>query len=161
MLNWKEPSIYIESITKVRLCRFHTHTHTNPILSSLCNRKHWIGLHYKRKELCIVTSKKTRLNCSSYQQRALHCYIEKDTTEPFPIPTGWTVSHLKKEIGVVTLKKTKLNRSPSQQRPPTSLTFMILSKINQPFPPRRFLDASMSPKIVCQTTHTNRRRIQS
>ena len=119
---------------------------------------------HRNRKLCIVISKKTRLNCSPYQQRSLHRYIEKDMTEPFSnirltfmilskinssllqdektvfiptsyaientasvyvtkgktepfsIPTDWTVAHLNTDLGVVTSKKTKLNRSPSQQK---------------------------------------------
>ena len=119
MLNWKEPSIYFESITKVRLLPFHTHTHTNPIPTSLCNRKHWIGLLYKRKDWV------------PFQPR---CATE--STEPFPIwskvsqKLDYVVSthtripsqprcateSIELVLDVVTSKKTKLNRSPSQPR---------------------------------------------
>ena len=34
------------------------------------------------------------------------CYIEKNKTDPFHIPTDWTVFHLSREFDVVTLKKT-------------------------------------------------------
>ena len=89
-------------------------------------RQDWTVPH-ANKELCIVISKKTRLNRSPSQQRTLHCYIEEDKTEPLPIRTensallyrkrqDWTVSHLNSELGAVTSKKTRLNRSPSQQR---------------------------------------------
>ena len=56
----------------------------------------------------------------SYHKRKVwnHRYIEKDKTEPFHIPTDWTVSHLNRELGVVTSKKTKLIRSTSQQTEP-------------------------------------------
>ena len=82
MLNRKELSIYFESITKVRLLPLHTlhiptdvsqeldyclstHTHTNLIPTSLCNRMRWIG--------------------------SRRCYIEKDKTESCHIPTEWTI----------------------------------------------------------------------
>ena len=55
----------------------HTHIHT---------LKHPMVPHPNR-ELCNVISKKTRLNRSPSRQRTLYCYIEKDKTEPFPIPT--------------------------------------------------------------------------
>ena len=42
----------------------------------------------------------------------------KDKTEPFPISTDWTVSHLNTELDVVTSKKTKRIRSTSQQIDP-------------------------------------------
>ena len=89
-------------------------------------RQDWTVPHPKR-ELWIVISKKTRLNRSPSQQRTLLCYIEKDKTESFPIPTensallhqkrqDWTVPHANKELCIVISKKTRLNRSPSQQR---------------------------------------------
>ena len=55
----------------------HTHIHT---------LKHPMVPHPNR-ELCNVISKKTGLNRFPSRQRTLHCYIEKNKTEPFPIPT--------------------------------------------------------------------------
>ena len=49
----------------------------------LRKRQDWTVPHHNR-ELCIVISKKTRLNRCPPEQRSLHCYIEKGKTEPFP-----------------------------------------------------------------------------
>ena len=89
-------------------------------------RQAWTVVHINT-ELCIVILKKTRLNLSPSQQRTLHCYIKKDKTEPFPMPTknsallyrkrqDWTVPHPNRELCIVISKKTRLTRFPSQQR---------------------------------------------
>ena len=56
-------------------------------------------------------------NCSPYQQRTLHCYIENDNTEPFPIPTE---------------NSTLLARKRPDWTIRIRLTFLTLSKINRP-----------------------------
>ena len=93
-----------------------THTHTTPIPTSLCNGKHWTQsstlLHRKRQNWSVPHP--NRMNRSLSEQRTWRCYIENNKTDPFHIPTDWTVSHLNRELDVVTSKKTKLNRSTSQ-----------------------------------------------
>ena len=123
------------------------------------------------RELCIVTSKKTRLNRSPSQQRTLHCYIEKDKknrcpsqqrtlhchiekgkTGPFPIRTGnsallhrkgqdWTFPHSNSELCIVASKKTRLNRSPCHTRTRTHTLTLRLSHIPKELGPNR-----VSPK---------------
>ena len=74
------------------------------------------------------TQKKIMLSRSQSEQGALHCYVEKDKIEPFPIPTAnsalvhrkrnrqaWTVPHPNKDVFIVTSKKTRPNCYPSQQ----------------------------------------------
>ena len=156
MLNWKELSIYFESITKLDHCLStqtltHTHTHTHyeldavtwkktklirstsqqsepfPIWtenSTLFHRKrqNWSVPHPNRLNRLLHRKKQNwsvphpnRLNRFPSEQRTRRCYIEKEKTDPFHIPTDWIVSHLNRELNVVTSKKTKLSRSTLQQ----------------------------------------------
>ena len=64
MLNWKEPSIYFESITKVRLLRFHTHTRIPS--QPRCVTESTESVHD------VVTSKNTKLNRSTSQKKILY-----------------------------------------------------------------------------------------
>ena len=90
--------------------------------SALLHRKRQDStVPHRKRELCIVISKKTRLNCSPYQQRTLHCYIEKNKTEPFPIP---------KENSILLARKRPDWTVPHSNTEHTRLTFAILSKIN-------------------------------
>ena len=171
MLNWKEPSIYFESITKVRLLRFHTHTRipsqprcvtesTESVLDVVTSKKTKLNrspsqpresnfcdtfenhvtlnsfisqkeslkssLHRKRQNWTVPHP--NRLNRFPSEQRTTRrCYIEKDKTDPFHIPTDWTVSHLSRELDVVTSKKAKLNRSTPQQTEPSQAGCVIES----------------------------------
>ena len=137
MLNWKEPWIYFESITKVRLLPFHTHT--NPIPTSLCNRKHWIGLLYKRKDWvpfqprCAISKVSQKLEYCLFPHTLTHTHI----TEPChgtrltfmilsKINLDWfmndewrmmnsTLLHRKKQNWTIP-HPSRLNRFPSEQR---------------------------------------------
>ena len=64
-----------------------------------------------------VTWKKIKLSRSPPQPRE-SVTSKKDITDPFHIPTDWTVSHLTSELDIVTSKKPKLIRSTSQQTEP-------------------------------------------
>ena len=99
-----------KSISKVRLIKsliLLSHSHSLTLSHShISKRQHRTVTHPKRElciviskktrrtvahpnsELCIVISKKARLNRSQSEQGTLHCYIEKDKTEPFPILTA-------------------------------------------------------------------------
>ena len=110
-----------------------THTHTNPIPTSLCNRKHWIGLLYKRKDWVPF---QPRCAISKVSQKLEYCLSTHTLTHTH---THWTVSWhpsnfydtfenqswliyewwmTNDELDVVTSKKTKLIRSTSQQTEP-------------------------------------------
>ena len=78
----------------------------------------WTVSHLNR-ELGVVTSKKTKLIRASSQQAELFpipclgsrlTFVILSKSDPFHIPTDWTVFHLNRELDVVTSKKTKLNR---------------------------------------------------
>ena len=127
-------------------------------------RQDWIVPHPNR-ELCFVISKKTRPNLSPSQQRTLHCYIKKDKTEPFPMPTknsallyrkrqDWTVPHHNRELCIVISKKTRLNRCPSEQR---TLHCYIEKGKTEPFPIRTENSALLHRKRQDWTVpHPNR-----
>ena len=112
-------------------------------------RQDWTVPHANR-ELCIVISKKTRLNRSPSQKRTLDCYIEKDKTESFLIPTensallyrkrqDWIFPHPNRELCIVTSKKTRLNRSPWQQRTRPSKHVIHFESITKVRPQQRTL----------------------
>ena len=95
MLNWKEPSIYFESITKVRLLPFHTHTRIpfQPRCATESTEPFPIWSKVSQK-LDYVVSTHTRI----------------------PSQPRCVTESIELVLDVVTSKKTKLNRSPSQPR---------------------------------------------
>ena len=115
-------------------------THPNRELCIDISKKTRRTVAHPNSELCIVISKQARLNRSQSEQGTLHCYIEKDKTEPFPILTAnsallhqkgrdwigphvniengedWTVLPADIELCIGISKKIRLNRAPSQRR---------------------------------------------
>ena len=82
-------------------------------------------LHRKRLNSSVLHP--NRLNRFLFEHRFRRCYMERDKTEPFHIPTDWTVFHLSRELDVVTSKKKNLNRSTAQQTEPSQAGCVIES----------------------------------
>ena len=111
----------------------HTHkkNHAEPFpirtgSSSLLRRKRqdWTVPHPNSK-LCIGASKETTQNRLPCQHRTLHCYSEKDKTEPFSIPT--------ENAALLDRKRQEEPFSPSEER---SLHCYIEKGKTEPFPIR-------------------------